>query len=92
MVSLLDPSQINGDIDTMPIELPASLVEELKVWQQAFSTSYGKPMSYADMIRSMLDGLEVSEPGVFRELETMLEAHPELLERMGDRERWNSLA
>ena len=37
------------------LNLPSSLVEELKVWRMAFGNAYGKPVSYADMLRGMLD-------------------------------------
>lgn len=60
------------------LNLPASLVEELKLWRMAFSASYGKNMSYAEILRGMLDSLEDSEPAVVAEMDRMLENHPEL--------------
>ena len=58
------------------ITLPSALVEELKVWKMAFNASYGKEVSYGEMIRSMLDSLEVNEPSVVEELGHILEKHP----------------
>ena len=64
------------------LNLPSSLVEELKVWRMAFNASYGKMVSYGEMIRGMLDSLEVSEPGVVKELEEILNKHPELKDKV----------
>ena len=61
------------------ITLPTELVEELKVWKMAFTASYGKEVSYGEMIRGMLDSLEVTEPGVKKELERIVEKHPTCL-------------
>lgn len=66
------------------LNLPTALVEELKVWKMAFAASYGKPKSYAEMIRGMLDSLEDTEPGVVAELDDIMKKHPELMERMAN--------
>lgn len=49
---------------------------------KAFCASYGKTVSYGEMIRSMLDSMEESDPGVLDELGRILEKHPELYEKM----------
>lgn len=64
------------------INLPTDLVGELKLWQKAFSLSYEKNITYGEMIRSMLDSLEETEPGVVAEMDAMIERHPELLDKM----------
>lgn len=64
------------------LNLPSALVGELKVWRMAFTAAYGKSLSYGEMIRSMLDSLEDTEPGVVEELELILKKHPELEEKM----------
>lgn len=56
-----------------PVNLPRTLVEELKIWKMAFSASYGRPVSYSEMLRGMLDSLEDSEPGVFEEFHRIVE-------------------
>lgn len=66
------------------LNLPTSLVEELKVWRLAFNASYGRTVSYAEMIRGMLDSLEDSEPGVVAELDEIMKKHPELIDRMAN--------
>ncbi len=66
------------------LNLPTALVEELKVWKMAFAASYGKPMSYAEIIRGMLDSLEDSEPEVVAELDEIIKKHPELMGRMAN--------
>lgn len=64
------------------LNLPTSLVEELKIWRLAFTASYGKSVSYAQMIRGMLDSLPDTEPSVVEELDGMLKRHPELQEKL----------
>ena len=66
------------------LNLPTALVEELKIWRLAFTAAYGKNISYAQMIRGMLDSLEDSDPSVVEELERLLEKHPELQEKMAN--------
>lgn len=61
------------------ITLPTELVEELKIWRMAFNASYCKEVSYGEMIRGMLDSLEVTEPGVVAELEKIVEKDSELM-------------
>lgn len=66
------------------ITLPTALVEELKVWKMAFSASYGKEISYGEMIRGMLDSLEETEPGVVKELVIISEMRPGLRDKLGN--------
>ena len=61
------------------ITLPTELVEELKIWRMAFNASYGKEVSYGEMIRGMLDSLEVTEPGVVKEMDKIVEKDPGLM-------------
>lgn len=68
-----------------PLNLPSPLVEELKVWKTAFSAAYGRPVSYAEMIRSLLDYIPETEPDVEEQLDQITQKHPELLEKLG---RW----
>ena len=65
-----------------PLNLPKTLVDELKIWRLAFSAAYGRTISYAEMIRGMLDSLEDFDPGVVEELDTILRDHPEFEEIM----------
>jgi hypothetical protein len=58
--------------------LPALLVEELKVWRMAFSNASGKSMSYADIIYEMIRALPTTHPDVMAEMEHILAKHPEL--------------
>ena len=69
-------------IEYTPLNLPKTLVEELKIWRLAYCASYGRTVSYGEMIRSMLDSMEDSDPGVLDELGRILEKHPELNEKM----------
>lgn len=64
------------------LNIPDSLVEELKVWKMAFSMSYGRTVSYAEMIRSMLDSIPQSDPDVYGALTKLLEMNPKLKEKM----------
>ena len=63
--------------------LPTDLVQELKVWRQAFILSYGRTVSYGEMIRTMLDHLDTDEPDVTRAMDMLTNAHPELAEKLG---------
>jgi 2-hydroxy-3-keto-5-methylthiopentenyl-1-phosphate phosphatase len=71
-----------GNIKYGALNIPESLVEELKVWKMAFSMSYGRTVSYAEMIRSMLDSIPQSDPEVSEALEKILEMNPELSDKM----------
>lgn len=64
------------------LNLPTALVEELKIWRLAFNASYGKNISYAQMIRGMLDCLVDTEPDVVEELDLIMKRHPELMNKM----------
>lgn len=66
------------------LNLPIELVEELKVWRLAFNASYGRNVSYAEMIRGMLDCLEDTEPGVVEIMDQIIYKHPELAEKLGN--------
>ncbi len=50
--------------------------------KMAFSMSYGRTVSYAEMIRSMLDSIPQSDPEVSGALEKILEMNPELRGKM----------
>lgn len=65
------------------LNLPTALVEELKIWRMAYNTAYAKTVSYAEMIRGMLDSLKDIEPGVFSELRRIVDTHPELQDKIG---------
>lgn len=65
------------------INLPAELVEELKIWRQAFILSYGRSVSYGEIIRAMLDNLDADEPDVVAAMDMLVKAHPELGEKIG---------
>ncbi len=64
-------------ISYTPLNLPEPLVEELKLWKQAYSLAYLKNMTYAEMIRRMLDTLPASEPGVVEEMNGIIRRHQE---------------
>ena len=69
-------------IEYTPLNLPKTLVEELKIWRLAFCAAYGKTVSYGEMIRSMIDSLDESDRNVVDELDNILSKHPELEEKM----------
>lgn len=71
-------------IEYTPLNLPKALVEELKIWRMAFNASYGKTVSYGEMIRGMLDSLEQTEPGVVQELNDILKKHPEMQTKLAN--------
>ena len=69
-------------VDTQ-VSLPLDLVEELKVWQMAFTAAYGKEVSLAEMIVGMLESLDETEPGVVAEMDNLLKIKPELRKMLG---------
>ena len=71
-------------IEYTPLNLPKALVDELKIWKMAFTSAYGRAVSYGEMIRGMLDSLEDSDPGVVEELDAIVKRHPELIEKLGN--------
>lgn len=66
------------------LNLPTTLVEELRVWRMAFTAAYGKSVSYAEMLRGMLDSLEDTDPDVVEELDGIVKKHPELLDKLAN--------
>ena len=64
------------------LNIPEALIDELKVWKMAFSMSCGRTVSYAEMIRSLLDSVPQSDPEVSGALEKLLEMNPELKGKM----------
>lgn len=65
------------------LNLPKDLVEELKVWRQAFMVAYGRTVSYGEMIHTMLGLLDANEPDVVAAMDMLTKAHPELAEKLG---------
>ena len=65
------------------INLPTDLIEEIKLWRQAFMNSYCRNVSYAEMFRTMLDNLDDTEPDIVQEMDRIIERHPELAEKVG---------
>ena len=66
------------------LNLPKTLVEELKVWRMAFCAAYGRQKSYGEMLRGMLDSLVDSDPSVVEELDRLVKKHPELEKKLGN--------
>ena len=67
------------------IQLPESLVEELKVWKMAYAASYGRAVSYGEMISGMLACLDETEPAVVDAMSKLIKINPELAEKLGSR-------
>ena len=65
------------------INLEADLVEELKIWKQAFILAYGRTVSFSEMIRIMLDNLDGTEPDILHFMDMLIKEHPELAEKVG---------
>ena len=65
------------------INLPTDLIEEIKIWRQAYMMCYCRNVSYAEMIRSMLDSLDDTEPDVVQAMDMIIGRHPELAEKVG---------
>ena len=66
-----------------PINFPIELVEELKIWRQAFMIANGRTVSYGEMIRYMLDSMDIIKPEVTKAMSMLIEQHPELASKVG---------
>lgn len=66
-----------------PLNLPEELIDELRVWKQAFSICYGQEVSYAAIIRALLDNIDTAEPDVAKEMDAILLRHPHLQQKVG---------
>ncbi len=60
------------------LNLPETFVEELNIWKMAYALAYGRTISYAEMIRKMIDVIPEHEPAVKESLTRLLEMNPEL--------------
>lgn len=65
------------------LNLPDDLVEEMKVWRQAYMVAYGRTVSYGEIIRGLLDGLDTTEPDVVKAMDMLIAGHPELGAKIG---------
>ena len=72
-----------GKVVYQSFNLPLDLVEELKIWRQAFMIAYGRTVSYAEMIRTMLDNLDSDEPDIVKAMDMLVDRHPELADKVG---------
>ena len=63
--------------------LPADLVDELKIWRQAYMIAAGRTVSYGEMIRGWIDGIDSNEPDVTKAMDMLVENHPEFMEMIG---------
>lgn len=64
------------------VNLPKDLVEELKVWRQAFGVCQGRNVTYGEMLRMMLDDMDSCEPDVVAVMDDLCTRHPELAEKV----------
>ena len=63
--------------------LPADLVDELKIWRQAYIIAAGRTVSYGEMIRGWIDAIDGNEPDVTKAMDMLIENRPELTEKIG---------
>lgn len=63
--------------------LPTELVEELKIWRQAYMIAAGRTVSYGEMIRGWIDAIDDNEPDVTKAIDLLVENRPELMEKIG---------
>ena len=63
--------------------LPADLVDELKIWRQAYMIAAGRTVSYGEMIRGWIDSIDSNEPDVTKAVDMLIENRPELAEKIG---------
>lgn len=67
------------------LNLPETLVEELKIWKMAYALAYGRTISYAEMIRKMIDIIPEHDPAVKESVSRLLEMNPELAAKIANK-------
>ena len=78
MLNLLIIRKNMAKTEYTTLNLPKTLVEEMKVWRMAYCAAYGKQVSYGEMLRGMLDSLVDSNPDVVEEHIRLVNKHPNL--------------
>ena len=60
------------------MNLPGIIVEELKLWKQAYGVARGRSVSYGEMLRELLDNIKTTNPDVASAMDFIMETHPDL--------------
>lgn len=63
------------------VSFSTDLVEELRLWRMAFSNCAAKPVSFAEMIREMLDLLKKEKPDVYEEFERIVSKRADIVNK-----------
>ena len=64
------------------IRVPESLMEDIKVLKNAYEESYGKKMTFEDVLRQMMASMEDGDPAVYEMYCAMQTSRQEMQERI----------
>ena len=64
------------------IRVPESLMEDIKVLKNAYEESYGKKMTFEDVLRQMMASIEDGDPAVYEMYCAMQTSRQEMQERI----------
>lgn len=56
---------MNEKMTFKAIRVPETLMEDMKVLKSAYEESYGKKMTFEDVLRQMIASIEKGEPAVY---------------------------
>lgn len=73
---------MNEKMTFKAIRVPESLMEDMKVLKSAFEESYDKKMTFEEVLRQMIDGLEVQAPAVYEIYCAMQASRQEMQEKL----------
>ncbi len=73
---------MNEKMTFKAIRVPESLMEDMKVLKRAFEESYGKKMTFEDVLRQMIASIEDDDPSVYEIYCTMQNSRQEMQEKI----------
>ena len=73
---------MNEKMTFKAIRVPESLMEDMKVLKRAFEESYGKKMTFEDVLRHLIASIEDGDPSVYEIYCTMQNSRQEMQEKI----------
>ena len=73
---------MNEKMTFKAIRVPELLMEDMKVLKSAFEESYGKKMTFEDVLRQMIASIEDGDPSVYEIYCTMQNSRQEMQEKI----------
>ena len=73
---------MNEKMTFKAIRVPESLMEDIKILKSAYEESYGKKMTFEEVLRQMMASIEDGDPAVYEIYCTMQSSRQEMQERI----------